>query len=391
MTLLRTSLPRVLPLAAAVALASGCVLGPKGSVRFDPRGKKLQEADTQRVQREGSLAGELKKPEGAYLLGGGDEVVIYRLNARPEDPNASLQTFVMPDGHIYYDLAPPVQARGKTVEEVSKILTDALRPFYKRPETAVTLHAAKSRRYSVLGKVWNPNIYPINQPITLLDAIARAGGLELAGGTGTTEELADLSRSILVRDGKILPVNFEALVRDGDPRFNVYVKDQDVIFLPPKSTKEILVLGAVGVPKATGWREGMGLIGAIAEAQGAKPGAYVQRVLLVRDSFTEPKVAILNLDSISKGKHPDVAVHAGDIIWVPRSPWERIEKYIDLVIGTAANTLAANEGVRLVEGDDSAGIAVEIPITGGAAAQSTAPATTGDTAAPVVPEDVVTP
>lgn len=162
-------------------------------------------------------------------------------------------------------------------------------------------------------------------------------------------------------------------MRGGDVRYNIYVKDQDVIFLPPKSTKEILVLGAVGVPKATGWREGMGVIGAIAEAQGTKPGAYVQRILLVRDSFTTPKVAILNLDSIAKGKHPDVAVHPGDIVWVPRSPWERVEKYIDIVIGTAVDTMAANEGVRLVEGEGSVGVGVQIPVTGGSAAQSTEP------------------
>lgn len=353
--------------AGCLALAA-CALGPKNSVRFDPRQDKLAKAETVEIDRRGPMPDDLRRPEGPYLLGAGDEIVVYRLNARADDPNGSLKTFVMPDGMVYYDLAPPVQARGKTVAELAAALTEALRPFYKQPEVSVALHAAKSRRYSVLGKVYAPDVYPLNQPTTLLDAIARAGGLELAGGTGTTEELADLSRGILVRNGQILPIDFEALVRGGDVRYNVYVKDQDVIFLPPKSTKEILVLGQVGTPKATGWREGMSLISAIAEARGTKPGAYVQRVLLLRDSFTRPKVAVLNLDSIAKGKQSDVAVLPGDIIWVPRGPWERIERYIDLIIGTAANTLAANEGVRLATGDQSAAVSVQIPITGGAGA-----------------------
>ncbi len=367
---MRTRHDLLLPalLTAAILAAPGCILGPKSSVRFDPRKEKLSPAETVEVDRCGPLPADLRRPDGAYLLGPGDEIVVYRLNARPDDPNGSLKTFVMPDGMVYYDLAPPVQARGKTVADLAAALTEALRPFYRQPEVSVALHAAKSRRYSVLGKVYTPDVYALDQPTTLLDAIARAGGLELAGGTGTTEELADLSRSILVRDGKILPIDFEALVRGGDVRYNVYVKDQDVIFLPPKSTKEILVLGHVGTPKATGWREGMGLVGAIAEARGTKPGAYVQRVLLVRDSFTRPRVAVLNLDSISKGKQSDVAVLPGDIIWVPRGPWERIERYIDLVIGTAANTFAANEGVRLATGDQSAAVSVQIPITGGSGA-----------------------
>jgi len=348
----------------ALFVLTGCVMGPRPSVVFDPRAR-LENAETQTVDRRVSLSDDLRKPEGPYLLGAGDQIVVYRLNARSDDPNASLKTFVMPDGMLYYDLASPVQARGKTVAEISQILTEALRPYYKRPEVAVALHAAKSRRYSILGKVYTPNVYALNQPTTLLDAIARAGGLELAGGTGTTEELADLSRSILVRNGKLLPIDFEALVRQGDLRYNVYLRDQDFIFLPPKSTKEILVLGHVGVPKAVGWREGMGLVGAIAETQGTKPGAYVQRVLLVRGSYSKPQVAILNFDSIVKGKESDVAVLPGDILWVPRSPWDRIERYIDIVIGTATETVAANEGLRLVDGEESIGINIQIDSTQG--------------------------
>jgi len=353
-------------LLTTLLVLSGCIMGPRPSVRFDPRAI-LANAETQTVDRRTSLSDDLRQPDGPYLLGAGDQIVIYRLNARKEDPNASLRTFVMPDGMLYYDLAPPVPARGKTVTELSQILTEALRPYYKRPNVTVALHAAKSRRYSILGKVYSPNVYALNQPTTLLDGIARAGGLELAGGTGTTEELADLSRSILVRNGKMLPIDFEALVRGGDLRYNVYLRDQDFIFLPPKSTKEILVLGHVGVPKAVGWREGMGLVGAIAEAQGIKAGAYVQRVLLVRGSFSQPQVAILNFDSIVKGKHSDVAVLPGDILWIPRSPWERIERYIDIVIGTATETVAANEGLRMVEGEESLGIDIQVDSSAGQA------------------------
>ncbi|MFZ4773829.1 MAG: polysaccharide biosynthesis/export family protein [Terrimicrobiaceae bacterium] len=354
-------------LAACVSMLvlGGCVLGPKPSVRFDPRAEALEQAETEEVNRESAPAPDLRQPEGPYLLGAGDEIIIYRLNAKETDPNASLKTFIMPDGKVHYDLAPPVIALGKTVTELSTELTEALRPFYKRPEVSVALRTARSRRYWILGKVSSPNIYPLNQPTTLLDAIARAGGLELMGGTGTTEELADLSRSFLVRDKKILPLNFEALIRQGDARYNVYIRNQDFIFLPPKSTKEIMVLGAVGVSKSVGWREGMGLVGALAEAQGPKSGAYVQRVLLVRGSFTKPRVAILNYDSIVKGKHRDVAVLPGDIIWVPISPWQRIERYIDVILNTAVETMAANEGIRIVQGEDAGSVGVQLQLDSG--------------------------
>lgn len=354
------------PAIAVSILLAGCILGPKKSVQFDARKETLEQADMQVVNRASPLTEYLKPPTEPYLLGPGDEIVIYRLNARSNDPNASLRTFVMPDGMVYFDLAPPVPARGKTVTQVSAELTEALRPFYRRPEVTIDLRAAQSRRFSILGSVYSPNVYPLAQPTTLLDGIARAGGLELAGGTGTTEELADLSRGILVREGKLLPVDFEALIRRGDMNYNIYLRDQDFIFLPAKSTKEILVLGAVGVAKAVGWREGMGLIAAISEAQGTRPHAFVQRVLLVRGSFTKPRVAILDYDAIVKGKRPDVAVMAGDIIWVPRSPWERVERYLDVVLNTAVETMAATEGIRFVEGEDvGVGVGIQINPGGG--------------------------
>jgi polysaccharide export outer membrane protein len=335
-------------------------------VRFDARKEALENAETHEIERTRKGALDTRRPEEDYRLGAGDEITIYRLNARDGDPNAAIQTFVMPDGRVFYDLAPPVDARGKTITELSRELTEALRPFYRQPAVSVTLRAAKSKRYVILGKVYGPNIYPLNQPTTLLDAIARAGGLELMGGTGTTEELADLSRSFLIRDGKPLPIDFEALVRGGDLSYNVYLRHGDFIFLPPKSTKEILVLGAVTVPKAIGWREGMGIVAAMAEVQGPLPNAYLQRILLVRGSYSKPRVAILNYDSIVKGKHPDVAVNAGDIIWVPRSPWERIESYIDIVLNTAVETIAANEGIRAVDGVDSETVQTQLQLNPGA-------------------------
>ena len=364
----------VVALLAFFPLLTACsLLGPKKSLQFDPREETKAEAEMRAIDRSQALTPLLQPPTEPYLLGPGDEIVIYRLNARDTDPNASLKTFVMPDGMVYFDLAPPTQARGQTVAQLSAALTESLRPFYRRPEVAVALHAAKSRRFSILGKVYSPNVYPLDQPTTLLGAIARAGGLELAGGTGTTEELADLSRGIFVRDGRLLPVDFEALLRGGDMGFNIYLQDQDFIFLPPKSTKEILVLGAVTTARAVGWREGMGLIGAIAESGGMRPNAFVQRILLVRGSFVKPRVAILDFDAIVKGKQPDVTVQPGDIIWVPRSPWERLERYLDVVLSTAAETIAANEGLRLIDGEDSPGVGVGVQINPGSSTPAPAP------------------
>lgn len=350
-----------LPVLGLLVLLAACSTQTSRRVGFDPREEGRAALHWETVGRPLPDPDDLLPPDGPYQLGAGDEIVIYRLNAREEDPNASLRTFVMPDGFVHYDLAPPVMARGLTVGELSSALTEALRPFYRRPDVSVALHSARSRRYAILGKVNSPNLYQLDRPTTLIGGIARAGGIELAGGTGTTEELADLSRAILSRGGQLLPIDFEALVNRGDMRYNVFLRDRDFVFLPPKSTLEILVLGGVGVPKAVGWREGQGIIGAISEAGGLLPNAHTRRVLLIRGSFTEPRVAVIDLRDILRGREPDVSVLPGDILYIPKSPWERLERYIEVVLSTAAFTVAANEGVRFIEGAEGETVRPELP------------------------------
>lgn len=365
---------RCLPIVLAPLWLAGCaMLGPKPSVQFDPYDDKSPIEQQVEVDRAADLSAYTKYRGEDYRLGPGDRIQITRLNAKPDDPLGTLGTFVMPDGTVFFDLAQGVPAAGKTTTELSAALTEALRPYYKRSEVAVALREVRSSRFFVLGKVWKPALYPLTQPTTLLDAIARAGGLEVVGGTGTSEELADLSRSFLIRDGKPLPIDFEALIRGGDARYNIYVKHGDFIYLPPKSTEEILVLGWVAKPASVGYREGMGLIAAISEVGSYRRNAFLQRVLLIRGRLTKPKVAIVNLDDVIKGKKRDIPLEAGDIIWVPQSPWDRLERYLDIVLGTVAETVAANEGIRIVQGEQSIGVGIQIPIDGSAGSTQPAP------------------
>lgn len=348
------------------SLLTGCIfLGPKKSVRFDAYEAGSSVEEEFEIDRTANLAPYLTYQGEEYRLGPGDRIQIYRLNARPDDPLGTLDTFVMPDGTVYFDLSEGVNAKGRTTTELSDVLTKALQPYYKRSEVSVSLLEVRSSQYFILGKVWKPALYPLTGPTTLIEALSRAGGLEVVGGTGTSEELADLSRSFLIRDNQPVPIDFEALIREGDARFNIYVKDGDFIYLPPKSSQEIFVLGWVRDPKAVGYREGMGIVAAVSEAGSTRKNAFLQRILLVRGSLAKPKVAVINLDNIMKGKVRDIPLQAGDIIWIPQSPWDRIESYIDIVLNTATETIAANEGVRIIQGETDIGVSVGIPIGGG--------------------------
>jgi protein involved in polysaccharide export with SLBB domain len=100
-----------------------------------------------------------------------------------------------------------------------------------------------------------PGVYPLNGPTTLLEALAGAGGtLSFVGQRETplsviSEDLADLEHSFIIRNGHMLPIDFDRLLNRGDLSQNIYVMPDDFIFLTPSAAKEVYVFGAVGQPR----------------------------------------------------------------------------------------------------------------------------------------------
>lgn len=277
-----------------------------------------------------------------FMLGPGDAVEIELLGLS----HTRRLCLVMPDGRIYYDLLPGLGVEGLTLEGLREKLAASLAAYYRDPQVGLTLRQVRSRRVWILGRVNTPGLYPLDQPLTLLEGLARAGGLFTSRFSGTTEELADLRHSFLIRDGRMLPVDFRRLLTDGDLSQNVALKPGDYIYLPSALAQEIYVFGAVNSPKAVGYRDRVTLVSAIAAARDVKAGARVGQVLILRGSLQAPAVYLVDYDAIRRGLAPDVDLAPRDIVWVPDKPWTNLEKYSRTVVNTFVRTLAANEGAN---------------------------------------------
>ena len=256
-------------------------------------------------------------------------------------------SIVMPDGDLYYQTAH-VHAAGLTIMELKAALEKQLETDYRNPQLSLILRDMNSRRAMVMGRVNNPGIITLDSPTTLVEAISRAGGLMIQRSGINSEELADLHHSFLVRDGELMPVNFVKLLRDGDASQNIYLKDDDFIYLPSSASGRVYVLGAVNLPRGVDYSEELTLVTAIAYAQGLAPRSYPQKVVIIRGTLTEPRVAVVNLNSMLHGKAIDVRLKPQDIVWVPNSPFEKVESIVGGIFNTFARTEAVNEGTRAV-------------------------------------------
>lgn len=93
-------------------------------------------------------------------------------------PDLSRELQVDAGGRIAMPLVGSLDARGKTAEELSRSIEQALRGRYVRsPEVTINIKSSVSQVVTVDGQVVEPGLYPVTNQMTLMRAIASAKGM----------------------------------------------------------------------------------------------------------------------------------------------------------------------------------------------------------------------
>jgi len=339
---------------------AGCATQSDSRELFEPANPKptVELSDENVIELPGGLDKDLlKAPTEPFRLGPGDRVELQVLG----DVTTLAHTFVCPDGKLYYHLLPGQFVWGKTLDETKGMLEKGLSKYLQRPVVSIILRDVRSRRVWILGRVNKSGVYPLVRPMRLLEAVARAGGLMVSAQTASTEELADLQHSFIVRKGRMLPVDFQALFREGDMSQNVYLRPDDFVYLPSSLSSEIYVMGKVRKPTNVPFQNQVTLVAAIAKALGPAEGAHLKQVAVIRGSLSKPRVAVVNYNDIITGKRPDIALESRDIVYVPDRPYSSIVDYGKLIVDTFVRTVAANEGSKAaIPSADTVGVQLQI-------------------------------
>jgi polysaccharide biosynthesis/export protein VpsN len=106
-----------------------------------------------------------------YILGSGDNLRIIVFG----ELSLTGQFTVSGNGQISFPLIGDVQAAGKTVQQVRNEITAALADGYIK-DPKVSAEVMTFRPYFILGEVEKPGGYPYSSGITVMNAIATAGG-----------------------------------------------------------------------------------------------------------------------------------------------------------------------------------------------------------------------
>jgi len=128
-------------------------------------------------------------------------------------------------GSIYVPYAGEIPAAARTIPDIQQAIVARLRNRAIEPQVVVSLNQQHSSVVSVLGDVNTPGVLALNSVgERMLALIARAGGPKFE---------AIESYVTLQRDGRRVKVLLSRVVHD--PRENIFIRPNDVIFLTRES------------------------------------------------------------------------------------------------------------------------------------------------------------
>jgi protein involved in polysaccharide export with SLBB domain len=182
---------------------------------------------------------------------------------------------------------------------------------------------------------------------------------------GIGEELADLTRSFVLRRGELVPVDFKRLLDEGDLGQNIYLQPDDFVYLPAAVARQVYVLGAVVQPRPVPFLEGMTMAGAVASSYGTLRDAHQSQVAVVSGSLSTPEVTIVDYGKVIRGEESDVLLKPNDIVYVPLSPYRYLRRYVDVILNTFVSSSAINAGSYAVTEQDEYTGGVFIPVGSG--------------------------
>lgn len=111
-----------------------------------------------------------------YIIKKGDVITITVMG----HPEFSLERIiVLPDGYVQFPGLGSIQASGMSVKSFTQLVTDNVGKFVLNPIVTVFISALPSQIVNVIGFVNRPGQIPIFEPISLMDAISRAGGIKI--------------------------------------------------------------------------------------------------------------------------------------------------------------------------------------------------------------------
>jgi polysaccharide biosynthesis/export protein len=243
-----------------------------------------------------------------YTLGAGDEISI----EFPGRPELSTKSAIGPDGRITLPLAGPIVIANLTREAAAQKICATLSTYYTSMSATVDVLKYGSNHITLLGNVKTPGVMFFEQTPTLLEALSR-------GGVETRPDGSLPDQCVIYRGDQVFWVDLQDLLMSGSPLADLRLRRNDLVFVPA-ATRNVTVIGQVQHPGEIPWRHDSTLTTLLGEAGGLNDAAGSNPEIEIIHRTQGGKTQYIRFNDLLKPTGGmEVSLHAGDVIFVPRS------------------------------------------------------------------------
>jgi polysaccharide export outer membrane protein len=235
----------VVVVAVAMTASKSLVMALPGEHRAAQAAKSLSQdnsaSETKTADEEQYFKDVYRRFYESYKFGPGDQIAV-RVLGNPDYTMEKVE--VSPVGSIYHPLLGEVQVVGLTKTRLEEKLTVDLSEYILTPRVSISLLDARSAKIGVLGEVINPGVIVMARPMTVLDAIAAAGGFTDFGDRSAVELHRHRGDGTYSR----MKVNLKSILEDkASPEENILLKAGDAVMVHGNKKKALnRIVGYVG-------------------------------------------------------------------------------------------------------------------------------------------------
>lgn len=247
------------------------------------------------------------------------------------------------NGEMFYPYTGQIPVAGKTVSELRNTIVESLSLVLNKPQIDVRLISSQSQKAYVQGAVVKAGTIPLSDiPVTILEALNRAGGISPQGNPKYVE---------LVRDGKLYTVDLTASYPAGAGPADVLLKNGDVIRVANNDEFKVFVLGEVDKQQALPMKnDKMSLSEALSEAGGLQVmSAQSKGIYVIRASGAMDTINVFHLNS----KNPLALIFGDgfklkprDIVFVDANGLARWNRVISQILPTVQAIYSTTEAIH---------------------------------------------
>jgi polysaccharide export outer membrane protein len=158
-----------------------------------------------------------------YTIGPGDVLEISVWN----EPDLSKKLVVPPDGVLAFPLINPIKVTNLTITALKKAITQRLSEYVPDATVTVLPININSLRAYVIGKVNKPGEFSISMQTTVLQILAKAGGLTPFASDGNIKILRYKNKKIVN-----IPFDYGEVEKGKNLEQNIILEAGDVVLVP---------------------------------------------------------------------------------------------------------------------------------------------------------------